>query len=233
MIPVGGLSLDRQHWVRPRYTFFLPVKVLSRVFRGKFIAGLKRAFREGQLFFPGSIRHLADEKAFRSFLRSLFRHDWVVYAKRPFGGPQHVLHYLARYTHRVAISNHRIVNVADGKVTFRWKDYARGSKQRTMAVSGEEFLRRFMLHVLPRGFVRIRFFGFLANRHRASLLPLCQQLLETSPRQNLPTPTAGETRLPASWLCPHCGGAMVLIEKLTAQQICWRATEGSHFVDTS
>ena len=233
VIPVGGLSLDGQHWVRPRYTFFLPVKVLSRVFRGKFIAGLKRAFREEQLSFPGSIRHLADEKAFRSFLRSLFRHDWVVYAKRPFGGPQHVLHYLARYTHRVAISNHRIVNVADGKVIFRWKDYARGSKQRTMAVSGEEFLRRFMLHVLPRGFVRIRFFGFLANRHRASLLPLCQQLLETSPRQNLPTPTAGETRLPTSWLCPHCGGAMVLIEKLTAQQICWRATEGSHFVDTS
>jgi len=141
--------------------------------------------------------------------------------------------YLARYTHRVAISNHRIVNVADGKVIFRWKDYARGSKQRTMVVSGEEFLRRFMLHVLPRGFVRIRFFGFLANRHRASLLPLCQQLLETSPRQNLPTPTAGETRLPASWLCPHCGGAMVLIEKLTALQICCRATEGSHFVDTS
>jgi len=233
VIPVGGLSLDGQHWVRPRYTFFLPVKVLSRVFRGKFIAGLKRAFREEQLSFPGSIRHLADEKAFRSFLRSLFRHDWVVYAKRPFGGPQHVLHYLARYTHRVAISNHRIVNVADGKVIFRWKDYARGSKQRTMAVSGEEFLRRFMLHVLPRGFVRIRFFGFLANRHRASLLPLCQQLLETSPRQNLPTPTAGETRLPTSWLCPHCGGAMVLIEKLTTQQICWRATEGSQFVDTS
>ena len=116
---------------------------------------------------------------------------------------------------------------------LQWKDYARGSKQRTMAVSGEEFLRRCMLHVLPRGFVRIRFFGFLANRHRASLLPLCQQLLETSPRQNLPTPTAGETRLPASWLCPHCGGAMVLIEKLTAQQICWRATEGSPFIDTS
>jgi hypothetical protein len=135
--------------------------------------------------------------------------------------------YLARYTHRVAISNHRLVNVAGGKVTFRWKDYARGSRQRTMTVSGEEFLRRFMLHVLPRGFVRIRFFGFLANRHRASLLPVCQQLLETSPSQNLRTSTARETRLPASWLCPHCGGAMVLIEKLTALQICCRATEGS------
>ena len=233
VIPVVGLSLDSQHCVRPRYTFFLLVKVLSRVFRGKFVAGLKRAFRDGELSFPGSIRHLADEKAFHSFLRSLFRHDWVVYAKRPFGGPEHVLHYLARYTHRVAISNHRLVNMADGKVTFRWKDYARGSRQRTMAVGGEEFLRRFLLHVLPRGFVRIRFFGFLANRRRTQLLPLCQQLLETSPRQNLPTPTAGETRLPASWLRPHCGGAMVLIEKLTAQQNCWRATEGSPFIDTS
>src|SRR4029077_4585020 len=129
VIPVGGLSLDGKHWVRLRYVFFLPVKVLSRVFRGKFIAALKRAFRDGELSFPGSIRHLADEKAFHSFLRSLFRQDWVVYAKRPFGGPEHVLHYLARYTHRVAISNHRLVNVADRKLTFRWKDYAHGSRQ--------------------------------------------------------------------------------------------------------
>ena len=140
MIPAGGPALDGSHCVRPRYAFFLPVKVLSRVFRGKFIAGLKRAFRDGKLSFPEGLRHLAEEKAFRSFLRPLFRHDWVVYAKPPFGGPQHVLHYLARYTHRVAISNHRITNVADGQVTFRWKDYARGSKQRTMAVSSEEFL---------------------------------------------------------------------------------------------
>ncbi len=233
VIPVGGLSLDGQHWVRPRYTFFLPVKVLSRVFRGKFIAGLKRAFGEEQLSFPGSIRHLADEKAFRSFLRSLFRHDWVVYAKRPFGGPQHVLHYLARYTHRVAISNHRIVNVADGKVTFRWKDYTRGSRQRMMAVSGEEFLRRFLLHLLPRGFVRIRFFGFLANRRRTQLLPLCQRLLEAISHQSLPAPQTGETKLPASWLCPHCGGAMLLIEKFTAQEIRWKSAEASHFVDSS
>jgi len=233
VIPVGGLSLDGKHWVRLRYAFFLPVKVLSRVFRGKFIAGLKRAFHDGELSFPGSIRHLADEKAFHSFLRSLFRHNWVVYAKRPFGGPEHVLHYLARYTHRVAISNHRLVNVADGKVTFRWKDYARGSRQRTMAVGGEEFLRRFLLHVLPRGFVRIRFFGFLANRLRTQLLPLCQRLLEAISHQRLPTPQTGETKLPVSWLCPHCGGAMVLIEKLTAQEIRWELAKASHFVDSS
>src|SRR5207249_3287913 len=146
-----------QRWIHARYSFFLPVKVLSRMFRGKFIAGLKRAFHQGKLVFPGGVKRLADEKAFYAFLRPLFRKDWVVYAKRPFGGPEHVLHYLARYTHRVAISNHRIVNVANGQVTFRWKDYAHGSKQRTMAVSGQEFLRRFLLHVLPRGFVRIRF----------------------------------------------------------------------------
>jgi len=233
VIPAGGLALDGSHWVRPRYAFFLPVKVLSRVFRGKFIAGLKRAFRDGKLSFPGSLRHLADEKAFRSFLRSLFRHDWVVYAKRPFGGPEHVLHYLARYTHRVAISNHRIVNVADGQVTFRWKDYARGSKQRTMVVSGDEFLRRFLLHVLPRGFVRIRFFGFLANRRRTQLLPLCQRLLHVISSQRLSALPAGPRKLPASWLCPRCGGAMVLIEKFTAQEICGKSAPVSPFVDTS
>ncbi len=177
VIPAGGLSLDHQRWIHPRYAFFLPVKVLSRVFRGKFTAGLKKAFRKKQLAFPGSLQPLAHEPAFRSFLRSLFRQDWVVYAKPPFGGPQHVLHYLARYTHRVAISNHRIVNFADGQVTFRWKDYAHRSKQKLMTVTAEEFLRRFLLHVLPHGFVRIRFFGFLANRRRKSLLPLCQQLL--------------------------------------------------------
>lgn len=233
VIPVGGLSLDGPHWVRPRYAFFLPVKVLSRVFRGKFIAGLKRAFRDGKLSFPGSLRPLADEKAFPSFLRSLFRHDWVVYAKRPFGGPEHVLHYLARYTHRVAISNHRIVNVADGKVTFRWKDYARGSKQRTMVVGGDEFLRRFLLHVLPRGFVRIRFFGFLANRRRTQLLPLCQRLLEVISPQSLPALPVGEAKLPASWLCPYCGGVMVLIEKFTAEEIRWKSAQASHFLASS
>ena len=123
MIPSGGLSADHRSWVHPLYPFFLPVKVLSRVFRGKFVAGLKRAFGEGKLLFPGSLKGLSEQKAFYAFLRPLFRHDWVVYSQRPFGGPEHVLHYLARYTHRVAISNHRIVNLTDGKLTFRWKDY--------------------------------------------------------------------------------------------------------------
>jgi hypothetical protein len=172
VIPSGGLSLDHQRWVRPRYAFFLPVKVLGRVFRGKFVAGLKRAFRQGELSFPGSLQPLAKERAFHAFLRPLFRQDWVVYAKRPFGGPQHVLHYLARYTHRVAISNHRLVSVADGQVTFRWKDYTHGGKHRKMTLTAQEFLRRFMLHVLPRRFVRIRFSGFLESAPETTPAPL-------------------------------------------------------------
>jgi len=233
VIPSGGLSHDHQRWIHPRYAFFLPVKVLSRVFRGKFVAALKRAFRQNELAFPGSLQPLAGEKAFYAFLRPLFRQDWVVYAKRPFGGPEHVLHYLARYTHRVAISNHRVLSVAGGKVTFRWKDYAHGSKQRKMTVTAEEFLRRFMLHVLPRRFVRIRFSGFLANRRRKQLLPLCQQLLADSPLKRSAAPASSETKPAAIWLCPHCGGPMMLIEKLTAQQICQRSVDRKDLVDSS
>ena len=233
VIPAGGLTPDHRRWVRPRYAFFLPVKVLSRVFRGKFIAGLKNAFGQGKLRFPGSLRGLAEQKAFHAFLRPLFRNDWVVYAKRPFGGPEHVLHYLARYTHRVAISNHRIVNLADGKVTFRWKDYAHKSKQRLMTVTAEEFLRRFLLHTLPRGFVRIRFCGFLASRRRGALLPLCQRLLQTGPLPSSTMSTVSETPLPCAWLCPHCGGAMAVLERLSSQQILPRSVGRENFFDTS
>ena len=178
------------------------------------------------------MKRLAEQKAFYEFLRPLFRHDWVVYAKPPFGGPEHVLHYLARYTHRVAISNHRIVNVADGKVTFRWKDYAHKGKQRLMTVTAHEFLRRFLLHTLPRSFVRIRFFGLLANRRRGALLPLCRRLLQAD---SLPsaTKTVFEPASRCSWLCPHCGGPMTLIEKLNPQQIRWRSIAVESFADTS
>jgi hypothetical protein len=233
VIPSGGLSADHQRWVHPRYPFFLPVKVLSRVFRGKFVAGLKRAFRDGNLLFPGSLKGLCEQKAFHAFLRPLFRQDWVVYAKRPFGGPHHVLHYLARYTHRVAISNHRIVNLADGKVTFRWKDYAHKSKQRLMTVPAEEFLRRFLLHTLPRGFVRIRFCGWLANRRRRELLPICRRLLEASPLTRSTTPTTSEPKIVCGWRCPRCGSTMVLIEKLTARQIRRRSLKRESIADTS
>jgi hypothetical protein len=205
----------------------------SEYARGKFVAGLKCAFGQGKLVFPGSLQPLAREKAFHAFLRPLFRQDWVVYAKRPSGGPEHVLHYLARYTHRVAISNHRLLSVADGNVTFRWKDYAHGSKQRKMTITAEEFLRRFMLHVLPRRFVRIRFSGFLANRRRRQLLPLCQQLLESSPQPRSETLGSSETKPTPAWLCPCCGGAMVVIEKLTAQQIRRRSVDRKPRVDSS
>lgn len=233
VIPSGGLSADHQRWVHPRYPFFLPVKVLSRVFRGKFVAGLKLAFRQRKLLFPGSLKPLAGEKAFHAFLRPLFRQDWVVYAKRPFGGPEHVLHYLARYTHRVAISNHRIVNLADGNVTFRWKDYAHKNKKRLMTVTAAEFLRRFLLHTLPRGFVRIRFCGFLANRRRRELLPVCRRLLNTCPLLPSPTPTDSGAKQSCGWLCPRCGGTMIAIEKFTAQQFHRRSVEREKCSDTS
>lgn len=232
VIPAGGLSLDRQHWVHLRYAFFLPVKVLSRVFRGKFCAALKRAFRQKQLTFPGTLAPLAQERAFRSFARSLFHQDWVVYAKPPFGGPQHVLHYLARYTHRVAISNHRIVALADGQVTFRWKDYAHGSKQKLMTVTAEEFLRRFLLHVLPHGFVRIRFFGFLANRRRKTLLPLCRQLLRMPP-PSCPDSIQPKAASAALWQCPRCGGSMLLIQHLTVTELKSQSVERRIRFDSS
>jgi Putative transposase/Transposase zinc-binding domain len=212
ILPAGGLSFDHQRWVHPRYAF-LPAKVLSKVFRGKFTESLKNAFRRGALQFPGTLQAIGTDKAFRAFLRTLFRKNWVVYAKPPFRGPEHLLQYLARYTHRVAISNHRIVNVADGQVTFRWKDYAHGGKQRKMTLSANEFLRRFLLHVLPKGFIRIRFFGFLAPRRRGALLPLCRRLLGDHPRPRLQAPPA------ALWRCPRCGGPMRVIEKLRANQL--------------
>jgi predicted RNA-binding Zn-ribbon protein involved in translation (DUF1610 family) len=232
VIPAGGLSLDYQRWICPRYAFFLPLKVLSRVFRGKFTAGLKRAFRKRQLAFPGSLQPLENERAFRSFLRSLFRQDWVVYARPPFGGPQHVLHYLARYTHRVAISNHRLVHFTDGQVTFRWKDYAHGSKQKLMTVTAEEFLRRFLLHVLPPGFVRIRFFGFLANRRRKTLLPLCHQLLlMASPRRLASIQAKASSR--AVWQCPRCGGSMLLMQRLNVAELQSQSAQPRIHIDSS
>jgi hypothetical protein len=214
VVPNGGLSPDHKHWICSRQSFFLPVRVLSRVFRGKFVAGLRLLFRKNKLQFLGVCQQLSSEKAFNSFLRTLFRENWVVYAKRPFGGPEHVLHYLARYTHRVAISNHRLLNVTDQDVTFRWKDYAHHSKPRAMTLTHEEFLRRFLQHVLPSGFPRIRYFGFLANRSRKLLLPLCRNLLEA-----LPPVSNGDTSVTSVHCCPRCQAPMRIIERLTAFQL--------------
>jgi Putative transposase len=210
--------------IKNRYAFFLPVKVLSRVFRGKFVAALKRAFRDSRLGFHGDLTLLAQPKTFSSWLRKLFRNDWVVYSKRPFGGPEHVLHYLGRYTHRVAISNHRLVSFADEKVTFRWRDSAHNNEQKLMTVSLDEFLRRFLLHLLPKGFVRIRHFGFLAHRRRAVFLPLCFHSLGSAPQepQTKQEPSAADGSH-ALWFCPQCGGPMIILERLTADQIQLRS----------
>jgi predicted RNA-binding Zn-ribbon protein involved in translation (DUF1610 family) len=216
-IPAGGLSPDQTHWVHPRYSFFLPVEVLSRVFRGKFCDGLKRLYRRKKLRCTGPASLLADPKQFARLLRRLHRQNWVVYAKPAFGGPMQVLRYLGRYTHRVAISNHRLLAFDGERVTFRWKDYAHGGKQRKMTLTATEFLRRFFLHVLPKGFVRIRHFGFLVNRFRAGQLALGRQLLAMSPPAP-PTPQSSDES-PSTWHCPHCGAAMVVAQRLTAAEL--------------
>jgi len=223
VIPAGGLSLDHARWIRSHYRFFLPVKVLSRVFRGKFVAGLKRAFQDGQLRFHGNLALLAQPKIFAAWVRPLFRKDWAVYAKRPFGGPQYVLQYLGRYTHRVAISNHRLISFANGKVTIRWRDSAHNNEQKLLPLSVDEFLRRFLLHLLPQGFVRIRNFGFLANRRRATRLPLCFHLLgarQDPPAQQDPFSINDSTDL---WRCPKCDGPMKVIERFTAAEMQLRS----------
>jgi hypothetical protein len=223
VLAAGGLAPDHFRWISSRRSFFLPVKVLGRVFRGKFVAGLKTAFHAGALQFYGHLLPLAEPRAFASWLRVLFRHDWVVYSKRPFGGPEHVLRYLGAYTHRVAIANSRLVALANGHVTFRWRDSAHGNKKRLMTLPVEEFLRRFLLHLLPRGFMRIRNFGFLANRRRAELLPLCLRLLQPSGQ-----PVAGAASPPALPThslrrCPLCGGTMQVVEHLSAAQLLLRS----------
>ena len=220
VIPAGGLSPDHRQWVRPHYPFFLPVRVLSRVFRGKFLAGLKRLHRSKKLQCAGPAATLADPPQFAKLLRRLHRHDWVVYAKPAFGGPMQVLRYLGRYTHRVAISNHRLLAFDQERVTFRWKDYAHGSKQGKMTLGATEFLRRFFLHVLPKGFVRIRHFGFLANRFRASRLALGRQLLASN-RSTPEEVTAHEFRSESSslWRCPRCDASMMVIQRFTAAEL--------------
>jgi hypothetical protein len=223
VVPAGGLSPSRAHWIQPRYPFFLPVKVLSRVFRGKFVSALKRNFRQGKLGFHGNLKPLAHSKVFSAWLRTLFRNDWHVYSKRPFGGAEHALCYLGQYTHRVAISNHRLVSLADDQVTFRWRDSAHNNEHKLMTLALDEFLRRFLLHTLPKGFVRIRHFGFLANRRRTTLLPLCFRLLDAEqPSQSEPEATPSKELNPL-WLCPQCGGPMVVIERLTAAQLQLRS----------
>jgi Putative transposase/Transposase zinc-binding domain len=218
LVPAGGLSPDRQRWVRPRHAFFLPVKVLGRIFRQRFVKGLRRAYRRGQLAFGGKTASLAEARQFQAFVDRLFHQNWIVYAKPSLGGSRTVLRYLGRYTHRVAISNHRLLAFDGQRVTFRWKDYARGNQQRTMALPAPEFLRRFLQHVLPRGFVRIRQFGYLASPCRTARLTLARKLLDFTPAQGAATTPA----VAATWNCPRCGGTMEIGPNLTATELVWR-----------
>jgi len=223
VVPAGGLSPDHTRWVRSRDNYFLPKGVLREIFRGKFVDALKQAFQNGQLRFAGDLKLLAQPKIFATWLRPLFRQDWVVYLKRPFGGPEYVLHYLGRYTHRVAISNHRLVSLTNGQVTFRWRDSAHHNEQKLLPLSLDEFLCRFLLHILPKGFVRIRNFGFQANRKRATLLPLCFQLLGSAQQPQAEQHAGSTEDGPDLWRCPKCGGPMKVIERLTAAEIQLRS----------
>jgi hypothetical protein len=211
IVPAGGLALDGSGWIDSSRRFFLPVHALSRVFRGKFVAGLNQLFAQRELQFHGSQQYLTACGCFPNLLRQLFRQDWVVYAKPPFGGAEHVLNYLARYTHRVAISNHRLVAFENGSVSFRWRDYAHGGKKKIMTVSAHEFLRRFLLHVLPRGLVRIRHFGLFANRRRSAALERCRVLLGAT--------ACVDPTEPPSLRCPACSGIMLVVERLTRGQL--------------
>jgi hypothetical protein len=221
VVPGGGLSPDGTQWIACRPTFFLPVRVLSRVFRRLFLTMLRQVYMEGALMLEGQCHTLTHPQRWQQFLGSLQVTEWVVYAKPPAGGPGQVLQYLARYTHRVAIANRRLLALEDGRVTFRWKDYAHGNRQRLMTLDAVEFIRRFLLHILPAGFQRLRHYGLLANRGRQAKLERCRELLQqpVSPTPPVPpdiqVPPAPDQ--PAA-VCPACQrGRMSWVETLRRQ----------------
>jgi hypothetical protein len=236
--PGGGLSLDGQRWVACRPGFFLPVRVLSRLFRRLFLEKLLAAFDAGQLQFFGIQADLTARNAFTAFLAALRKAEWVVYAKRPFGGPEAVLAYLARYTHRVAISNSRLIAVQDSAVTFKWKDYRikRRDRQKTMTLPVCEFIRRFLVHVLPSGFHRIRHYGLFASGARAQNIARVRQLLATTV-QARPNEAPGSSRAAEppdpSRPCPCCGGRMIVIETFEGAAARRRASPSRIRIDTS
>jgi hypothetical protein len=203
VIPSGGLSPDRSQWMRCRRRFLLSVKVLGRLFRGKFLAFLGAVFRQKKLRLVGTLTRLKSPVEFDRFLRQLRGVNWVVFAKRPFGGPEYVIRYLARYTHRMAIANGRLIEMQNGQVTFRWRDSADGNQQKLMTLDAVEFIRRYLLHVLPPGFVKIRHFGFLANLNRREALLLCRSLLP-APATASPDPLTTIQRQALKRICPIC-----------------------------
>ncbi len=239
VLPAGGLAPDGTQWIPCRPHFFLPVRVLSRRFRRLYLAGLEQTYAQGQLSLMGRCRELAEPTPWQRLLAALRDQEWVVYAKEPLREPQHVLKYLARSTHRVGISNHRLVSLADGQVTFRYKDYQRGHRLRTLTLEAVEFLRRLLLHVPPHGFHRLRHFGFLANRVRQEKLAQCRSLLGQATRPpaqqealDLKTPAVSAAE-PGS-VCPVCQhGRMQLVQTLDRQQAAWDLSLPALGFDTS
>jgi len=210
LIPSGGLSFDNKKWINPKSkTFFLPVKPLSILFKNKFLCGLKKLFNHKVLLLRGDALKLKNRHSFQSLIDGLFHKSWVVFSKRPFAGPPQILAYLGRYTHRVAISNARIIKIQDAKVFFQYKDYRQNGTKKVMGLNALEFIRRFLLHVLPKGFTRIRYFGILSIRNRHSKLLACQQLCHKKhapgQEQNTRQPIFPAIRYANSFYCPHCG----------------------------
>ena len=224
VVPGGGIAPDGSRWIGCRPGFFLPVRVLSRLFRRLFLEALQKAYDSGELQFFSQLEPLRDKAAFAAYLAATRQTEWVVYAKAPFGGPAQVLRYLGRYTHRVAISNNRLLRLEDGRVSFLWKDYKHDSAQGVMTLAANEFIRRFLLHVLPQGFQHMRSYGFLANRYRDAKLALCRQLLGTPKPAGAQVPQKLDYRDRFEQLtgrslrdCPRCGqGHMVCIETFPA-----------------
>src|SRR5271156_2516079 len=227
LVPGGGIAPDGRSWIACRPGFFLPVRVLSRMFRGLFLRYLENAFAAGALNFFSEHRHLHEPAAFRRYLAPVWKAEWIIYAKRPFAGPAQVLDYVGRYTHRVAISNNRLLSMDEGKVCFHWRDYRDNNRRKTMTLEAKEFIRRFLIHVLPDGFHRIRYFGFLGNCHRARKLERCRELLRMAPAGPAANPPADYRdrfeALTGQSLreCPHCHtGTMVVIDCIARPKIC-------------
>jgi hypothetical protein len=238
VVPGGGLSADGQRWIACRPGFFLPVRVLSRFFRRRFLELLEQAFDDGELEFFAALHDLCERNAFRRYLEPLRDREWVVYAKAPFAGPEQVLDYVGRYTHRVAISNNRLLDIEDGKVSFRWKDYRDNSAKKTMTLEADEFIRRFLLHVLPQGLQRIRYYGLMGNRHREEKLAQCRQLLDMETKTPVETdvveiPSDYRDRFEALTgvslhQCPVCHrGRMLIVEQIN------RPAQSPIAIDTS
>jgi hypothetical protein len=230
LVAAGGLTTGGKRWAATRSDFFLPVKVLGRLFRGKFLDALREAYESGGLELKGSTEHLKEHTAWQSLIDRLYGKDWVVYAKPPFGGAEHVLRYLGAYTHRVAISNHRIVAVDDGKVTIRIRDYADGGRKKLLTLGAPEFIRRFLLHILPARFVRIRHYGLCAARNVTTKLERARELLE--PDHGEPSPRGAEPRRRIPWwerlfilfgidvtICPRCGTGCLVRSPLAGIEV--------------